>query len=400
MIKKKKILYIHHGSGIGGAPLSLLYLIKEIDRNKYTPKVLFIANSDVVELYKNNGIDYSICKPWRILNNYRIFNHNTADWIKWWEIHRIIFSVLAFIYSVFFYNKKYLKKEQPDIVHLNSSTLLSWTISSAFLNIPVVFHIRERIVNGYFGIRKIIIKYIVNKYVNKVIAISQDNARFLGLPDKTKVVYNFVDFNTFNKSIKPAEININVKNKKIVIYTGGRIKIKGFNILVDALNYLSPNIIVLFAGYYNYRNTFKMKIINLLTKKKKYLDKLYNSSNAYVIGVQKNIAEWIALSDLLIFPAIVPHFARPVIEAGAIGKPVIATNLEGIEELVINNFNGLLVKPNDSKDLAEKINYICANENIAEKLGENGYERSLKLFNAEINAIETISVYDEILLSK
>ena len=47
---KKKILYIHHGKGIGGAPLSLLYLIESLDKQKYHPIVLFLHYSEVVDL--------------------------------------------------------------------------------------------------------------------------------------------------------------------------------------------------------------------------------------------------------------------------------------------------------------------------------------------------------------
>ena len=56
-MNKKKILYIHHGKGLGGAPLSLLYLIQALDKTKYHPVVLFLYDSEVVDLFKSKGIE-------------------------------------------------------------------------------------------------------------------------------------------------------------------------------------------------------------------------------------------------------------------------------------------------------------------------------------------------------
>ena len=74
---KKKILYIHHGKGIGGAPLSLLYLIENLDKQKYHPIVLFLHYSEVVDLYKSKGIE--VVDPISELD----FPHTKIWWLRW-----------------------------------------------------------------------------------------------------------------------------------------------------------------------------------------------------------------------------------------------------------------------------------------------------------------------------
>jgi glycosyltransferase involved in cell wall biosynthesis len=72
-------------------------------------------------------------------------------------------------------------------------------------------------------------------------------------------------------------------------------------------------------------------------------------------GVRQDIPQVLAASDVLVFPSTVPHFARPVIEAAAMGKPAIASDVGGPAELVVNGETGLLVPPKDAHALAEAI---------------------------------------------
>ena len=80
----KKILYIHHGKGLGGAPLSLLYLIQGLDKTKFNPVVLFLQDSEVIDLYRSKGI--KAIGPLNIFD----FSHTKILWYKWYHIHRFL----------------------------------------------------------------------------------------------------------------------------------------------------------------------------------------------------------------------------------------------------------------------------------------------------------------------
>src|SRR5277367_6848761 len=77
---KKTILFIHHGKGLGGAPLSLLYLIQGLDKSKYHPCVLFLHDSEVIEMYKKNGIE--TFGPINIMD----FPHTKIWWFRWYHL--------------------------------------------------------------------------------------------------------------------------------------------------------------------------------------------------------------------------------------------------------------------------------------------------------------------------
>ncbi|MBU4269908.1 hypothetical protein KKE07_03460, partial [Candidatus Dependentiae bacterium] len=113
----KKILYIHHGKGLGGAPLSLLYLIKNLDKTKYEPVVLFLHDSQAVNMFKEHGINVVGVVG---LND---FSHTKIYWYKWYHAKYFLRSLLDSFKTYFFVADKWLKQVKPDIVHLNTSTL-------------------------------------------------------------------------------------------------------------------------------------------------------------------------------------------------------------------------------------------------------------------------------------
>lgn len=84
------------------------------------------------------------------------------------------------------------------------------------------------------------------------------------------------------------------------------------------------------------------------------------------------IVQYYNLGDFLVLPSINSSeaFGIVLIEAMACGKPVIASNLKGVRAVVDSGVNGLLIEPKNSRDLAEKINYLCANPDVVQKFSE------------------------------
>jgi hypothetical protein len=82
----RRVLYVHPCAGMGGAPLSLLYLIEHLDRTRYTPEVLFLgAPGEEVELYRSRGI------PFRLRSDITTFPHARGAYLSLrslrpWEI--------------------------------------------------------------------------------------------------------------------------------------------------------------------------------------------------------------------------------------------------------------------------------------------------------------------------
>ena len=93
---------------------------------------------------------------------------------------------------------------------------------------------------------------------------------------------------------------------------------------------------------------------------------------ALITGWRNDIPEILAASDLLVLPSLNEGLPRTILEGMASGKPVVATNIAGIPELVIDGETGILVPPRDSKALAQAIKVILSDKDKATQMGENG----------------------------
>ena len=123
----KRILYIHHGGGLGGAPLSLLYLLKQIDRARYEPIVLTLKPGPVVDLYRAEGIETHVAQ------GVADFSHTELEWYGGHDLWRLPIQVARFWPSIV-NTRRYLRQFKPDLVHLNSSTLAGMLAFLLFFN--------------------------------------------------------------------------------------------------------------------------------------------------------------------------------------------------------------------------------------------------------------------------
>ena len=143
----KRILYIHHGGEIGGAPLSLLFLLEQLDRDCYDPVLLFLADGAAVEVFRSKGYECHLAPD---IND---FSQTELVWYGNSLLWQLPGKILSFASSVRA-THNYLRNLKPDLVHLNSSTLAASAQASHEAGIPVVWHIREPLAKGYFGVRR------------------------------------------------------------------------------------------------------------------------------------------------------------------------------------------------------------------------------------------------------
>jgi glycosyltransferase involved in cell wall biosynthesis/ubiquinone/menaquinone biosynthesis C-methylase UbiE len=407
---RKRILYVHHGAEIGGAPLSLLFLIEKIDRTRYEPIVVFLQQGSVVDLFREHGIEVHV--------NQKIkdYSHTTGVWYGLDRPPRFFHKIIRFWPSVGHALKTY-EQLKPDLIHLNSATLGACAIAAKKAGIPLVWHVREILVNGYIGIRKKFYQRLIGDLSERIIAICQYGADVIERPEKTTVIYNFVNLEEFDHDISSQivrqDLNLDA-NTKCVGMLGGVSQIKGTLEFVQALPLVKQrhqNVKFLVIGAISeddkptqgwrgkarhlarqvlHRDEYYKTIIDFIQREGIQDDVIFT-------GLRQDIPQIIAALDLVAFPSTVSHFGRPIIEAGAMAKPVIASDLGGPRELVVNGETGFLIPAGDPAKLAEAIVTVLSNGDLARRMGEAGHARAKRLYNAEFNAKRTFQVYEDIL---
>lgn len=385
----KKILFIHHTTGWGGAPINMINIINSLNKSKYKPEVLLLKDSIVSEKLRENNIPVKIAQSSFYKKFYKYYQHTVPGHIKWYNIRQIR-NIISWILSRYYFAPKELANHDFDLVHLNSSVLTDWLAPCKANGKKVVMHVQEPVYRGILEIRHTFFKLQMQKYTDCIIAISKDNAKRVGLPKKTKIIYNYTDIS----KVKP--LLDSYKSKK-VLYLGGSTYIKGFFTLIDALDYIDNDIKIIFAGNYPpeiIKNNWK-RFLPKHKKMSKALGILRSNRKAVEVGLISNITSLLGEVCCLVSPFSVEHFSRPIIEAFANYKPVIATEIEGMDEIVDHNVNGILVKKDHPKDLAEAINYLCNNSIVAKEMGINGFEKASKLYSPN-NVSRFEKVYDQL----
>lgn len=221
---------------------------------------------------------------------------------------------------------------------------------------------------------------------DEVVAISEAVAKFVKkLQPKTnpRVIYRGFDFQKID-AVLPSTIS---KQTPLIVYFGRLISGKGVADLIHALSYLK-------------NETFLCQIIGDGPE----LEKLQNLSRK--LGLEKQISftgkkSWnetmslIKTADIIVNPSYTEGLPTALIEAALCKKAIVATNVGGTEEIITNNQSGLLVEPNNPKDLSWAIQELLRNEELREEFGKNAREHVIRILSWEKCTTEFINIFNK-----
>jgi len=117
-------------------------------------------------------------------------------------------------------------------------------------------------------------------------------------------------------------------------------------------------------------------------------------------GFRTRIAEMTSLCDLCILPSFFEGMGRVLIEAGACGKPVVASNVGGIPDVVKDGVTGILVPPGDPMSLSEGILRLLQDPELRERMGQAARQRINEKFSARTMVQGIVDVYNDCLSQK
>ena len=385
---KIKLLFLHHGIGIGGAPLSLLKLVNALDGSKFKTKVLFLQDGKAVKLFRDHGIDTKV-----LHTGVPYFSLAHTGKIQWYYVLFHIRVFWMWIKTAYIIGPEVLANEDFDILHLNSHALSAWSVAGSKMKKNVIIHNREAISDGYFGLRKRWLQKVIGKYCVHTINICRDNMLRLDLEQNSSVVYNFINIpETYRIPLEAEEVK--------VLFLGGTSKIKGYETVLDALEYFDANIKVIFAGNISGQSssTFKKVLRKLFFIRHARRHKtMMGADNIEILGLLENPLEAIDNCDILISPFLFGHFSRPAIEAFAYGKPVIVSDANGgLDEIVENGINGYTFQKGNPVALADAVNMLARQRDLGIRMGENGRNKAKRLFSPDVNIAIVSEIYRDI----
>ncbi|MEE8422927.1 MAG: glycosyltransferase, partial [Thermodesulfobacteriota bacterium] len=197
-------------------------------------------------------------------------------------------------------------------------------------------------------------------------------------------IYNGIDPTLYDdQSVSGFRASLNIPEKtKVIGMVANLIHYKGHKFFIRAcakIKSMRADVVFLLIG------EGPMRIeLEKLTKE------LGLEEDVVFLGRRSDISPLLSVMDVFVLTSLEEGFSNAILEAMAAGKPVIATDVGGNSEAVIHGKTGLLVPSMDSNSLADAINNMLCEPEMAEKMGEAGRERIVGEFsmNAMVRNME------------
>jgi glycosyltransferase involved in cell wall biosynthesis len=284
----------------------------------------------------------------------------------------------------------YIKNEKPDIVHTHTPKAgLIGMLAAWLAKVPYRLHtvagmplmettgLKRQILNIT---EKITYKCATKVYPNSVgLKTFIENQSFCH-PDKLKIIAggssNGIDTSFFsreNVSIahqKQLQSALGIKQNDVVFcFVGRLVKDKGINELVNAfigLNSSYKDTKLLLVGPYETE-------LDPLNENIEYTIK----TNPAIIetGFQDDVRPYLSISNIFVFPSYREGFPNAVLQAGAMNLPCVVTDINGCNEIITNNVNGIIIPPKNMQELQDAMIDLYIDENKRQKLSSVAREK-------------------------
>jgi len=370
MIEKKKVLWLIKGLGSGGAEKLLAMSLPYLNREKFDYQVVYFTKSvnDLVPQFEQAGIPV-IC----------------LDVEKSYDIKGV------------FRLARTIRQRKIDIVHIQSPY---WGIIARIIGrivgVKIIISTEHQFLKKLHPVVRLgsILTYFLN---DATIGVSQAMVKSL---QKCKTVRkkdlytipNGIDINATRPShLDTTSIKEKLgidKHNSFILNVANFKPQKGHQYLIMAAPLIlkkCPQTTFVLVG------VGKPDVIERLEN---MVDQLGIRKNVIFAGFRSDVPELMSACDVFVLPSLWEPFGIVLLEAMALGKTVIGTNVGGIPEVIDDGINGFLVEPGNSQQLAEKTQELLLNEKLRNQMGQNGMRKVQEKFSIQqmVGAIEQVYV--------
>jgi L-malate glycosyltransferase len=332
-----------------------------------------------------------------------VFLSNVNDHLK--NIHCIETDTEK-IHSLLFL-KTLLKKIQPDIIHFHFMGLANnmvWRCkSSGIKNIVFTDHESSRSEHKP-GLAAFVKKYRRSLYIKKIDAVTAVSdfvvQRFqknnLIARDKVTRIYNGIDLHRFHPSVNDHGKSVNkrelfkAKDSDIVItFAGQFIEVKGILPYMRAVQLLLNEHDNLFFAFIGQGPLYDEALSSI---QQSFMSKVS------FLGVRDDMENILRGSDIMVVPSIWEEaFGLVAAEASACGVPVVASDIGGLPEVVLDGQTGILVPPGDVSAIVHALKTLIENPDMRKSMGQAGRKHVEMNFDLQTQVSKTLALYKTLL---
>lgn len=384
--KKPVIMQILPSLQSGGVERGTVDLAKALQKDGFEPIV--VSSGGIMTYQLREAKIQHIILPVKTKNPLRIFDNidRIADLIEEYKVDIVHVRSRAPMISAYFACKKTKTKLVATAHGSYSTNFLFWKYFLPKMLYNAMMLRADRVI----AVSNFIKNYLLQNY-----------QKYFQQPieDRVDVIARGVDINYFNaESISMTRmIDLSTKwalpeDKKIIIFPARITSWKGHEFLIQALTKVKSDFFCVFVGSDHGHKKFRKKIEQKIIKSDL-------EGRVKFVGMCKDMPVAYAISNLVISASIRPEaFGRIAIEAQAMKKMIIATNIGGSLETVIDGETGFLVEVGDVDKMAEAIDKaLTLDKSLSDKICDNARKHIERNFSSKKMCEETIKIYRKIL---
>ncbi len=297
---------------------------------------------------------------------------------------------------------KKFQQDRPDIVHTHKyKDSILGSIVARCLRVPHVVRVVHGMPEPFKGLKNLKMacytladRFVTSRFIDKVVAVSSDLEKRLAQSygaDRVVCIHNGIDLEavhvTTQRSEKRKEWQID--DKAIVIGTVGRlVPVKGHAILLEALRILlgsNHNVKLLLIGDGPLRGHLEAEV-----------KRLGLVHTVIFAGHQEQSYDFINMMDIFVLPSFHEGIPMVLLEALALKRPVVASGVGGIPEVVSHGTSGMLVSPGNDGELAAALRELVQDQAKAAQFGIAGRSQVEQEFGASLMANRTAALYESL----
>jgi len=287
-----------------------------------------------------------------------------------------------------------IRKEKPDLLHTHTTKagilgrVAGWITRTKTIHTP-----HGHLFYGYFGKGKerfyVLLEQLAARLCERIITISEDERREylhrgIGNAKKVATVYNGIDTRQFPGDGKRVRAELGIAQGIPVVGFVGRLEqVKGPDRFVEAAKEVRaacPQAHFVMVG----DGPMMADLMKMAQ----------GISGFHFLGYREDIPDLMAALDLVMIPSLNDGFNLAAVEAMASSKPIVATAVGGLPEVVGDG--GILVKPEDTKGLALEIIRLINAPDLRKQIGEKGRKRAEALFDWDVCLQKTLDIYHQV----
>jgi len=377
-----KVLLVITRMSLGGAPRHVLSLALGLNRDRY--EVWIAAGPEdkgegsLIEEAESSGVQLVL------IPGLKRDLSPSNDLKAFFGIYRLMLS------------------ERFHIVHTHTSKAgVLGRLAGRLAGVPASVHtFHGNIFEGFFGPVAsslfLLLERAMAKFTDRFVAISRRNLSYFvrrGIApwEKFRLIYNGVDLERFRPVDKGAARRaLGLSQGPVVGTVAALVPVKGLEYLLEAAHIVRsevPEVVLTIAGGGALEGTLRRRAKDL-------------GVEVRFLGPREDVSLVLSALDVFVLPSLSEGMGLSLMEAMAAGLPVVATEVGGVPELVVDGETGVLVPPGDPDALAGAILDCIGDREKAVEMGRRGKERVCALFSLPRMIQEHEALYEELLEEK